>query len=256
MSAIEKIACPVCGANCAPLGTVDFNASCEDARAKLFEPAGLAVPYVLCGGCSFCFAPEFSTWPADDFAQKIYNHAYALVDPDFTEIRPAANAAVLRQMFKATAGTFRHLDYGGGNGLLTRRLREAGWDSDSFDPVIDRHLKVGELGRFDLVTAYEVFEHVPDVRQLMADMRTLLAPGGLVLFSTLLSDGNLQAGTPLNWWYAAPRNGHISLYSRQSLARLAHDSGLKFDSFSESSHIFFTKVPPWAAHLVAPAPGA
>jgi hypothetical protein len=41
-----------------------------------------------------------------------------------------------------------------------------------------------------------------------------------VLFSTLLSDGEIVRGRPLRWWYAAPRNGHISLFSAQSL-RLA-----------------------------------
>ena len=253
---IDKIICPVCAGPCASLGAVDFNASCEDARGKLFEPAGIAVQYVQCADCGFSFAPEFSTWSLEDFRQKIYNHAYALADPDHAAARPEANAAVLREMFAPTAGAFRHLDYGGGNGHLARCLRDAGWDSVSHDPFFDQQLNAGALGRFDLITAYEVFEHVPDVQRLMADLRALLVPGGLVLFSTLLSDGQLGTAAPISWWYAAPRNGHISLFSRHSLTMLAAASGLKFDSFSGGMHIFFTQVPPWAAHLVAPAPGA
>ena len=249
-----KTVCPVCAGPCAPLGAVDFNTSCEDARGKLFEPAGIAVHYVQCGECGFSFAPEFLTWSPADFGQKIYNHDYALVDPDHAAARPEANAAVLRDMFAPTAGSFRHLDYGGGNGHLARCLRDAGWNSASYDPFFDRQLNAQTLGRFDLITAYEVFEHVPDVRRLMADLRALLAPGGLVLFSTLLSDGQLEPSAPISWWYAAPRNGHISLFSRRSLTMLAGASGLKFDSFSDGMHIFFTQVPPWAAHLVAPAP--
>jgi hypothetical protein len=35
------------------------------------------------------------------------------------------------------------------------------------------------------------------------------------MFSTLLSDGNIKLGQKLTWWYASPRNGHISLFSRR-----------------------------------------
>ena len=65
----------------------------------------------------------------------------------------------------------RHLDYGGGRGLLSDLLREKGWRSESYDPFVDRSVSLQDLGPFDLVTAYEVFEHVPDVRRLVATSR-------------------------------------------------------------------------------------
>jgi len=128
--------------------------------------------------------------------------------------------------------------------------RSSNWQSVSYDPFVDRDTDVGQLGRFELITAFEVFEHVPDVRELASNLPALLAPDGLVLFSTVLSDGHIRSDQKLSWWYASPRNGHISLFSRDSLAILARDSGFFLGSFSEGFHVFFTKVPPWAEHVI------
>jgi 2-polyprenyl-3-methyl-5-hydroxy-6-metoxy-1,4-benzoquinol methylase len=114
-------------------------------------------------------------------------------------------------------------------------------------------MSVQGLGKFDLVTAYEVFEHVPDVKQLATDLSTLVNPDGIVMFSTLLSDGNISLGQPLSWWYAAPRNGHISLFSARSLAALGASKGFAVGTFSSDLHAFWKKVPPWAAHILRAA---
>ena len=111
-------------------------------------------------------------------------------------------------------------------------------------------LGIEQLGKFDLITAFEVFEHVPDVRELMSNLCSLLSPNGLVLFSTLLSDGNIHSNQRISWWYASPRNGHISLFSRKSLEILAQNYGVSFGSFSGAVHFFVTKVPPWADHII------
>jgi hypothetical protein len=84
----------------------------------------------------------------------------------------------------------------------------------------------------------------------MANLKLLLAPNGIVLFSTLISDGNLPQGQRLTWWYASPRNGHISLYSAKSLQLLATTHGFRFASFSAGLHLFFGEIPDWAQHLI------
>jgi SAM-dependent methyltransferase len=252
MSAPGPIRCPVCDGPCAGLEPVDFNKSCEELRGKVLPSAGIAVRYLACADCGFCFAPELYRWSHEELARKVYNESYTEIDPDWDEVRPRNNAQVLAEAFGNRPPPVRHLDYGGGNGLLARILAGKGWQSTSYDPFVDGSRRLEDLGRFGLVTAFEVFEHVQDVQALAANLAALVEKGGVILFSTLLSDGHIAPGEPLAWWYAAPRNGHISLYSSQSLVFIGGAAGFSFGSLAENFHAFWTDVPPWAAHLLPP----
>jgi 2-polyprenyl-3-methyl-5-hydroxy-6-metoxy-1,4-benzoquinol methylase len=134
--------------------------------------------------------------------------------------------------------------------MLANILRGRGWDSSSYDPFLERDRAHESRGQFDLITAFEVFEHVPDVNALIRDLDRLRTPTGVVLFSTLVSDTELRPNKPISWWYAAPRNGHISLFSRKSLSVLANRLSLNFASFSNNFHAVFGTVPTWAQHLI------
>jgi SAM-dependent methyltransferase len=241
--------CPICDGAIALLGVVDFNKSCEEARGKFLPPAGVPVQYSRCERCGFCFVPEMYEWSLEDFATKIYNSHYAEVDPDYLDARPRGYANTLMQMFQGAATEIRHLDYGGGNGLLSNILADAGWYSTSYDPFVNHEIRVDDFGKFDLITAFEVFEHVPNPRRLSADLGSLLDEDGILLFSTLLSDGNISTEQALTWWYASPRNGHISLYSRESLAILGTRESFKFGSFSVNLHAYWRRLPAWGRHL-------
>jgi len=241
--------CQVCDAPSEWLDALDFHKSCEEARGKRLPRSGVLVAYALCSNCGFCFAPQIYAWPAETFERWIYNDAYAEVDPDYLGARPQNSADLLGQLFPKAPAT-RHLDYGGGNGMLANILRERGWDSISYDPFLERHKSQESLGQFELITAFEVFEHVPDVNALMRDLELLRAPNGIILFSTLVSDGDVQPNKSLSWWYAAPRNGHISLFSQKSLGVFASRLSLNFASFSTGFHALFGTVPPWAGHLI------
>ena len=133
--------------------------------------------------------------------------------------------------------------------MLSRILNEKGWRSTAYDPFDSAGIKLSDLGKYDLITAYEMFEHAADVQQLMAQIKMLLVQDGIVLFSTVLSDGQIKPNARLDWWYAAPRNGHISLFSRQSLSLLAQQHGFHLESSSDNFHVLFTKPPAWATHL-------
>lgn len=243
--------CPVCQGAPAPLGAVDFNKNCEEARGRFLPPAGRLVHYVICRACGFAWAPEFAAWTTADFEREIYNAAYGEVDPDHRELRPRTNAETLLGTFPEPHRPARHLDYGGGAGRLSELLRAAGWDSTSCDPFFHGPGARDPDGRYPLITCFEVFEHVPDPAQLAQRLNGLLAPDGLILASTLVSDGQVLPGRPLTWWYAAPRNGHVSLYSARSLGLLAARQGWATASFSPDIHLFWRGgFPAWARHLL------
>ncbi len=84
----------------------------------------------------------------------------------------------------------------------------------------------------------------------MQNLTEALRDDGLILFSTLISDNDLKLNQRMSWWYAAPRNGHISLYSRESLFRLGLKYGLKFASFSDGFHAYYKTIPSWASHII------
>jgi hypothetical protein len=245
---VEK--CLVCGSGASFLDAVDFNKSCEEVRGIVFPPSGVLVDYFLCDHCGFCFSPEFQSWSFEDFERLIYNKDYELVDPEYKSIRPLANAKFLAHLFGANKHEIRHLDYGGGSGLLSETLRQGGWASHTYDPIIDRGMNPEELGSFDLITAFEVFEHVADVTHLFDTLKKLCKPTGLVLFATMLSDGHIARSKKLDWWYGAPRNGHISLFSKNSLSVMATQRDLQYLRLSSDLHAMFTQLPPWAGHIM------
>lgn len=250
MSVISVPPCPICTGPCPLHDVVDFNKSCEEARGVFLPVVGVPIYYALCADCGFCFAPEMYTWSLGDFSSHVYNDFYKNIDPDYEFVRPAANAALIASVFGKSAGQIRHLDYGGGNGHLSNLLRSEGFSSTSYDPFVDVDLDPMTLGEFDLITAFEVFEHVPDVAALMSHLAALRVENGVILFSTLTSDGHINAHQRLGWWYASPRNGHISLFSKKSLSCLAVRFGFNFGSLNDGLHVFWKKAPPFAAHLL------
>jgi len=142
------------------------------------------VYYRRCGQCGFAFTNDFNGWPPEEFQSQIYNADYALVDPDFVEARPAANARLVAESFAGSQAAMRVLDYGGGAGLLAERLRAEGFEAATYDPF--SRFDSMPTGRFDLITCFEVMEHVPWPRVTAAAMAGLLKDEGAILFSTLV----------------------------------------------------------------------
>jgi SAM-dependent methyltransferase len=238
--------CPVCSSTSSLHDVVDFNKSCEEPKGKFLPKSGVPVYYALCESCDFLFAPEFAEWTEADFLLKIYNDEYVAIDPDYVEARPHASFNFLQKYFGQAQHEIQHLDYGGGNGLLSSKLMSAGWNSKSYDPFPERNIDISSLGKFNLITAFEVFEHVPDPQLLLENIHHLLDETGLVLFSTLVNDGNIKRQQRLDWWYASPRNGHISLFSKKSLKILGEKYGFHFGSMGTGLHCYYKKFPSWA----------
>lgn len=245
-----SVACPVCGGKTKSIGKVDFNRSCEDEKERVFEQSKKLVEYCLCIRCRHCFAPEFLTWSNEKFLSEIYNDDYVLVDPELSEIRPERVAQGLEQLFGPAKSLINHLDYGGGPGTLSKLLVKNGWKSSSCDPFFPTS-EQSDSGKHDLVTSIEVFEHVPHPRNLVEQLITRLRPDGVLYFSTLLSDSVQLDDSLLDWWYLAPRNGHVSLFSSNSLRMLFGIYDFKLLNVSQGVHIAYRRLPQWCQRLEA-----
>jgi 2-polyprenyl-6-hydroxyphenyl methylase/3-demethylubiquinone-9 3-methyltransferase len=226
---------------------VDFNKNCEIYRRKVLDVSGVPVYYYRCPACQFIFTTAMDGFTREDFLRDVYNEEYLVVDPDYADLRPRANAAMLSQMFAAQRPG-RLLDYGAGKGVLAGLLRSAGFPLvEEYDPFVPEFARRPE-GRFDCLVSFEVVEHATDPLGVFGEISGLLADPGLVVFSTLVQPADIDR-QGLNWWYAGPRNGHVSLFSRPSLQKVADRLGLRFGSFNDNLHVLARGVPGFARHL-------
>ena len=96
-------------------------------------------------------------------------------------------ANVVMGFLGAYKQSIRHLDYGGGSGKLSEILRDNKWNSSTFEVFGKKDVVEGK--KFDLITCFEVFEHVPNPNALIINLKSLLDHPGMVIFSTGLNTG-------------------------------------------------------------------
>jgi 2-polyprenyl-6-hydroxyphenyl methylase/3-demethylubiquinone-9 3-methyltransferase len=204
----------------------------------MFRNTGISVHYCSCKNCGHIWTACLDDWSERDFQRNIYNDDYVLADPPFTYDRPARNAAMIDGMVRGFGNGLAILDWGGGNGLMGRMLAGRGYRNViSYDPFYgDNPLAPGLP--FDLVTSFEVIEHVPDQQALFADLASHVASDGALLLSTLVQPADIGE-LRLGWWYARPRNGHIRLHSAKSLELCLSRVGLRLKSLSDEMHVAF-----------------
>jgi SAM-dependent methyltransferase len=240
--------CKICGGSATLYGVVDFNRNCEIPNGVKLPLCGTPVYYRRCGSCGFLFTDAFDDWSVEQFKTHIYNDGYHAIDPEFVTVRPSANAADVAQLWGPLKAQTRVLDYGGGNDVLASTLRANGFPvAVTYDPMVPQYARRPE-GKFDLVTCFETLEHLPDPAAGIAQIVEFAADPGHVLFSTLLQPDDLDTRR-LNWWYVGPRNGHVSLFSKQALAAAWARHGYKLASFSQVTHFAFRTLPPFLAYL-------
>jgi len=240
--------CPICEAPAPLFGVVDFNRNCEIPDGVKLPLAGAPVYYRRCTACGFLFTDAFADWSHDDYKAHIYNDGYAAVDPDYQVSRPRGNAALVIKLFGDDRANRRVLDFGGGNDFLCAALREAGFGAAvTYDPFVPEHAAPPD-GTWDLITCFETIEHMPDPVAGIGLIVDKLADPGLVLFSTLLQPADIET-RGVGWWYVAPRNGHVSMFSRDAMIKAFAKHGCQTGSFNENMHVAFRTLPDYAKHL-------
>jgi hypothetical protein len=169
----------------------------------------------------FIFTDYCERWQPHHFKEYIYNNEYIKVDPDYVERRPARMATDLAGALANMKG-MRILDYGSGSGVFAGKLRSAGFSRvESYDPF---SMPVRPEGKFDLVTCFEVLEHAPNPVETFQQIKSFMHEQSCVVATTESQPPDIEK-VRANWPYAAPRNGHVSLYSVSSLVEL----GNRFD---------------------------
>jgi Methyltransferase domain len=189
--------------------------------------------YFHCKNCGFVF-PAQPTWLDEAYSDAITSSDIGLVDRNI--VFKQKTAAIISRCFNANA---KFIDYGGGYGMFVRLMRDAGFGfyrQDKFCAnLFAKHFDADEQGhgQYELLTAFEVFEHLTDP---LAEIQKMLTYSSNILFSTLLVPQPPPAFD--QWWYYGLEHGqHVALYSLRSLQVIAKRFGLHFCSNSSNLHL-------------------
>lgn len=233
--------CKICGKDSPFFDRLDFNRVCGSATDYFNGAAGVDVYYRKCASCGFIFTDFFDSFTPELWRDHIYNpDYYESIDPEYKLIRPAHDSNELDCLLRSPSRRWIGLDYGGGNGLMSDLLRHKGYVFDCYDPFGANTVQAENIGRYNFCSSFEVLEHTVAPLDLMTDILRLCSPDRLgILVGTVTQNDSIRPGKLGDWWYAAPRNGHVSLYSRKSLELLALRFGLSHFSLSDSTHFLY-----------------
>jgi len=215
--------CKLCHGVAHHFCVVDFNKSCNQAP---LSTTNIGVEYFKCRVCDLIFTDFFDDWDWDDFKSLIYNEEYLLVDPDYAGMRSVTNADLFARVLEPVKGSVSLLDYGGGGGGFASEMERRGFvGAISYDPYGEgRELSIEA---FDIVTAFEVIEHSTDPARTLDEILRKVSPQGLVFVGQAIQPDNIDEIRG-DWWYIAPRNGHVAFYSHKTLLDFAESRGVTY----------------------------
>jgi hypothetical protein len=131
------------------------------------------------------------------------------------------------------------LDFGGGEGLLVRLLRDIGIDAtlrDKFGSGAFARAFLHAVERPAIVTSFEVWEHFVDPWAGITQIFELQPR--YVFISTLL-----YRGEGAEWWYLAPEHGqHVFFYTPKAMDLIASRFGYRCYVF-KGCYVLFAREP-------------
>lgn len=210
--------------------------SVSAAHARGFILDKYDIQYYSCEECGF-IQTESPYWLEEAYASAIARSDLGLIGRN---LKLANFCSALIPMFYDPSATF--IDYGGGNGMFVRMMRDKGFNFYWHDKYASNQFAMGfeaaSDGKFSLLTAFEVFEHLSQPLEGIGDM---FRYSDTVIFSTRLPPR--WKIMPHDWWYFALDTGqHVSIYSRKSLEFIARKFNVQLSSNGISLHVFSSRT--------------
>ncbi len=192
---------------------------------------------LVCGSCGTLYTQTLPTLSTSQDYDAYYGVENLSV-PEFIKRR----LDEIVSDFEPYRRTNRLLDIGCGAGSVLEAARKAGWKAEGVEisrPAVD-HVRAagfeafcGELtearyptGHFDVVTASELLEHVPEPGHLVSEVARILRPGGLWWATTPHSKGASGQLLKLDWSVISPPE-HLHLFSARGLQGLLLSHGFR-----------------------------
>jgi SAM-dependent methyltransferase len=227
---LESVACDLCG---------------HDDAELLVVKAGFHV--VRCRNCSLVYVsprPRLAALSAQYEVGSFFEHQVTRANDQ--SWRPEALARLeLINRLHPTRGTL--LDVGCSAGWFMSVAQDAGWKVSGIDvsgPAVEYSksrgfdAKVATLddhgftpASFDVITMFDCIEHMPSPMRALQAVRTLLAPGGIVMLTTPNVDGIFPRVTyqilarPFGAWDHPGPPGHIYQFGMRTISAALERSG-------------------------------
>lgn len=188
-----------------------------------------AATYQVCEACGLLSAQD-PFWLEEANSSAIASTDTGLV---LRNIAIADRLAVILYFLMGDRGRGRYVDVAGGYGMLTRLMRDYGFDFYWSDRSCQNLLAHGydyfqDLGPCRAVTAFEVLEHTTDPAGFI-QMALHYGQADTIIFTTELYASGPPP--PQQWWYYSFETGqHVSFFQRRTLETLAKKLGLCFSS--------------------------
>jgi 2-polyprenyl-3-methyl-5-hydroxy-6-metoxy-1,4-benzoquinol methylase len=173
--------------------------------------------YYKCENCAF-IQTDPTHWLGEAYASAITHLDIGLLQRNLYLLENVPR--IIHFLFPQSV---RFIDYGGGYGVFVRLMRDAGFNFFRYDIYCEnlfaKHFDYEDSGRskFDVLTSFEVFEHLEDP---LTEIKKMFELSDSIIFSTHLAPDSVDEFK--NWWYLAPQTGqHIAFYHRKTFEYIA-----------------------------------
>ena len=189
------------------------------------------VQYLECSQCG-SLQTETPYWLDDAYSSNLSNLDTGAVQRNLQNL---AAAYLISKLFKVRNA----LDFGGGDGLLCRLLRDYNVNCYVKDryavPTYSQGFSEPDFAAPDFVLAFEVFEHFATPARELDDLFQL-RPTVLLASTAIYNDQGSD------WWYLASESGqHVFFYSKAAVQLIAKRFG--YSSLLSGGFVLFVRNP-------------
>ncbi len=237
------VSCNLCGRDDWRLrfkATLDSDQLEIDAFRCTSTSYGHHLQIVECRECGYVYAnPRWESGELLDAYKAVEDETYLLEQAARRKTFELRMQGIEQQIGRAYAR--RLLDVGAYIGVFVDVAQKAGWDACGVEPsewayttAIKQGLPIikGDLdapalsdARFDVITMWDVIEHVDDPAGELSKSHRLLKPGGLIVIHTMDIDSLLARLMGHRWPWLMDM--HIHYFSRRTLTQMLENAGFE-----------------------------